>query len=435
MSGQQLNKGDIGENAVNEVATNTYLKYWCFPSPKDERGNKKEICDLLILFKDVTIIISVKNYDFKGDYEKYFRLTLDKAISQIQGAERKLFHSNRNIVFNHSEKGEFTFVPSIYNKIHRIIINLNTVPKFYKGGEKTKNNNYVHIYNWFAFLKVVNELDTISDLIDYLKERENVFNDKEIVLLTGKETEWNSETSIEFFNFMERQKQNSNQTVLLSGNELDLLANYLNNNRKFGNILYKGRNEYTHLSLEFDGNWENYISKKEVIRKKEEDNISYFIDKFICKEILMSNDDNRIEIATELLSLSRFERRILGKSFYDFIDKHKTSGDYYMARRYGTFGDLTIGFFVHGKGINLEQALRMMSIALSGYAFWNNYETKKILIIGNNTELTQSKFAYWGNVEKLTTEEEEDLKHNLNVLKWFQNITKTEFNINEYPKN
>ncbi len=52
MTGQLPNKGDIGENAVNEVATNTYLKYWCYPSPKDESGNKKEICDLLILFKD-----------------------------------------------------------------------------------------------------------------------------------------------------------------------------------------------------------------------------------------------------------------------------------------------------------------------------------------------------------------------------------------------
>lgn len=55
-------KGKIGEDAVTTVAEKTYLKYWCFPNPKDEYGDKKEICDLLILFKQTAIIISVKNY-------------------------------------------------------------------------------------------------------------------------------------------------------------------------------------------------------------------------------------------------------------------------------------------------------------------------------------------------------------------------------------
>ena len=104
-------KGEIGEDAVTEVAERTYLKYWCFPNPKDENRDKKEICDLLILFKETVVIICVKNYDFKGNYERYFRSTLDKAISQIQGAERKLFNSNHDIVFKHPTKGEHKFDP------------------------------------------------------------------------------------------------------------------------------------------------------------------------------------------------------------------------------------------------------------------------------------------------------------------------------------
>ena len=68
-----LSKGEEGELAVNTIAFHTYLKYWCYPNPKDEKGTKKEICDLLILFKDTAIIVSIKNYSFKGDYEKYFR--------------------------------------------------------------------------------------------------------------------------------------------------------------------------------------------------------------------------------------------------------------------------------------------------------------------------------------------------------------------------
>ena len=83
-------KGVLGENFVNEIANNTFLEYWCYPSPKDEKGDKKEICDLLILFRDVLIIISVKNYDFKGNYDRYFNRTIEKALKQIQGAERKI---------------------------------------------------------------------------------------------------------------------------------------------------------------------------------------------------------------------------------------------------------------------------------------------------------------------------------------------------------
>ena len=57
-------KGTYGEEAVNTLAYDTYLKYWCYPGPKDEQGSKKEICDLLILFKETLIILSVKNYEF-----------------------------------------------------------------------------------------------------------------------------------------------------------------------------------------------------------------------------------------------------------------------------------------------------------------------------------------------------------------------------------
>lgn len=62
-----MDKGPLAEQFVYQFASLAYLKYWCYPNPIDEEGDKKEICDLLILFKDVCIIISVKNYDLKGN--------------------------------------------------------------------------------------------------------------------------------------------------------------------------------------------------------------------------------------------------------------------------------------------------------------------------------------------------------------------------------
>lgn len=74
-----------------------------------------------------------------------------------------------------------------------------------------------------------------------------------------------------------------------------------------------------------------------------------------------------------------------------------------------------------------------MAIALQGYAMYSSYKTRKILIIGNNTELTQSKFIYWKDVEPILGKELDDLKHNLKQLKWFQNIVETNLKSDEYP--
>ena len=123
-------KGNIGENFVNEIAFNSFMKYWCYPSPKDENGDKKEICDLLILFGNSVIVISVKNYEFKEKYSRYFRRTIDKAV-QIYGAERKLFSENQEIYFKHPNKKKERFPKEDIERVFRIIVNLGEGVKFY----------------------------------------------------------------------------------------------------------------------------------------------------------------------------------------------------------------------------------------------------------------------------------------------------------------
>ena len=76
-------KGQVGEEYVNELTFNSYLDYWCYPNPKDELGDKKEICDLLIIFQDTVIIISVKNYENKGNYERYKKNVIEKSSKQL----------------------------------------------------------------------------------------------------------------------------------------------------------------------------------------------------------------------------------------------------------------------------------------------------------------------------------------------------------------
>ena len=69
-----MNKGQEGEDFVNQIAFSSFLQFWCYPGPFDITGNNKEICDLLIVFDKTCIIVSVKNYSFDDNYTRYFKV-------------------------------------------------------------------------------------------------------------------------------------------------------------------------------------------------------------------------------------------------------------------------------------------------------------------------------------------------------------------------
>ena len=127
---EQTEKGKIGEKFANEIAYKSFLKYWCYPNPKDENGDKKEICDLLIIFKDTIIIFCVKNCDFKDDYKRYFRKTIEKDINQINGAERKLTNKTE-IYIKHPDRPTEKINKSKIKRVFRVVVHLAEAVQFY----------------------------------------------------------------------------------------------------------------------------------------------------------------------------------------------------------------------------------------------------------------------------------------------------------------
>lgn len=430
MISEEKLKGDLGEEAVNTLAFNTYLKYWCFPGPKDEKGSKKEICDLLILFRNTMIILSVKNYGFKGNYDRYFRSTLDKAVSQVAGAERRLADDSRLLFIRHADLGEMRFDPSKYQRIHRIIVNHNTAPLFYPGGRLTSTGKYVHIFNWDAFLCVVKELDTIPDFIQYLTERELIFKDKKTTIMNGTEESWDSNVQNSFHEFNTAQLDSGPNFLLISGTENDLLADYLWHDRKFNKHFYD--TSYNGGSFQLDGKWQDYSSQKEVQLKKAADFASYFVDEFLKNEVLYKQESSNLELAVELLSLSRFERRIVGSQFLSMLTQYKNLAKENIVRRYGKTGDLVIAFVLFSRDIPREMMVLLSQIAADGYAYWNKYQDKKIAIIGFSQDGSGFVFGLL-NVEPFSAEHEEITRLNLSDLKWFTNFEVFMVNHKEYP--
>ncbi|TDN93386.1 hypothetical protein DET49_104112 [Salegentibacter sp. 24] len=385
-------KGDEGEEFVNNLSHNAYLKYWCYPNPKDLNGDKKEICDLLILFYNTAIIISVKNYQVKGNHKRFQKKVIEKSSNQLFGAEKKLFKNKEKVIIEHPEKGAEEFNPSQYKKIYRITVSVGEDIDGYKLIDHNKQKGSVTIFNRETFESIIEELDTIKDLTEYLEVRDNLLLE--------------------------------NVDKKLNCSERDLLAHYLTNERKFQPELYS---KFEETSKNLEGRWENYLENKSVFLKKLEDEKSYFIDDLIKNDVLKVPGGE--QLAKELMGLSRFERRIIAQNLFEMVEKYQDK-EGFLGRRifeYNGIGYLIIYYPPEKSEKDVETILLH---AQQLYSYFHQFD--RILLLAATTELKQWKFGLFQATE-LNTKIEEYLKNLADKYGWFKDEKKTEREIKEYP--
>lgn len=425
-------KGNVGESFVNEVSYNSFLKYWCYPSPRDEYGDKKEICDLLIIFDTRVIIISVKNYEFKENYSRYFRRTLDKAVSQIYRAERKLFSKERDVFLQHPDKSLEKFPKDKIEKVYRIIVNLGEGVKFYPFNKETKDEKYIALFDRKAFQTIVSELDTIPDFIQYLEKREQLFSDKSVIILPGDEEDFPIETTTQFFEYSkDKFNPQERQSILLSGTEHDLLAHYLKNEKDFPELIKS--TDYNGMYLQLDGTWEDFISRNQVIQKKQNDKNSYFIDELVKREVLINKNPQSEEIAKALLSFDRFDRRIISNKFLQFYDTYKNNKGLNLARRYGDFDGTGVVFVFYTPQMDNLMVNTLLEITLDSFCVFTNYKSKRMILIATTTQFKQFKMGLVKDIKPFSKEKEEQIKKEVKTLGWFTNHEEIFVSEKEYP--
>ncbi|ELY1991495.1 hypothetical protein SL054_000819 [Flavobacterium psychrophilum] len=419
-------KGSIGEKFVNELSYNSFLKYWCYPSPKFENGNKKEICDLLIIFNSIAIIISVKNYEYKGNHFRYFNNTIEKAVKQLHGACRILFGTNE-VHIKHPDKAVEIFPKNEINKIFRIVINLGEGVKFYPFNQLTKNDDYVTLFDKNSFEAIINELDTIPDFIDYSEKREKLFKGKTTIILPGEEDDFSVETQKEFFQLSD--SLNSNY-ILISGTEKDLLAHYFKNTRNFPDVL----NEDVNGSyLIIDGDWNDFAAHEKVKRKDEADKISYFIDQFVLNELLVNINPMRENLAKALLSFDRLTRRIISKSYFEFYDRYKDVKGLHFGRRFGDFNGIGILFTFYTNEMHFEMVHVLNQLAIESSNLYTNYKSKSMILISSNSE-HRFLFHYIEKLERYSESLETDIRKDIETMGWFTKHTQINETEKEFPE-
>lgn len=266
-------KGLSAEKIVHDLATKTFLVDWCFLNPI--LPNNKELCDLLVTFDDIAIIWQIK--DLKLDKEgKYKKAEVNKNLRQLAGARRQIFDLKTPICLSNKRRSIDTFDASKIKQIFLISVLLGEGEEYFSFVDEIKNNK-VHVFTRDFTQIILNELDTVSDFVEYLKAKEQFIDtDKSLVIIGGEE---------------------------------EFLAFYLMNDRNFKRFA-----EADNIMIQ-DGSWEHLQNKPEYKVKKKADEISYGWDSIINRA---HEGSQKYEIvARELARPNRFQRRYLSKVFFE----------------------------------------------------------------------------------------------------------------------
>lgn len=256
----------------------------------------KELCDILVVCDPDVIIFSVKERGYKEsgnssvDDDRWRKKAIDASCKQIYGAERWI-NTASNVITSEGETA-LPFPAISRRRIHRVAVALGSqgkVPLYF--GDFGKG--FVHVFDEVSLNVVMNELDTISDFVKYLSDKEDLYARGAMTVFTS---------------------------------ERDLLAFYLRQNREFP--------QDPDILIFEDDLWESFVKKPEYRAKKEADQISYAWDRLIetlCEDYrsegLLSEHPFSATSLTDVEMLirvmareNRFCRRLLGKKFLEFLE-------------------------------------------------------------------------------------------------------------------
>lgn len=320
------------EKTLSDLCDLAFLKLWSFPNPYKEPG--KELCDVLVVFDNNIIIFSVKNIKYNENkglagWQRWKRKAIDESITQINGAEKWIKNHPDQIYLN---KNCNTIIPINSKKkfkIYRIVVahgisdSIANIPGNTSGslGIKYSDNNDFEDVQYFVELPkspiyhildsanleiLLKELDTITDFINYLKEKEKAIKLSKIVTYTGEE---------------------------------DVMGQYLRTIEPETGKHYILKDKNKDLIVDFENMiWKNFSNSYEYKEKKILDKSSYLWDKYLQQlyEYALNGElTGNIDIfqesspIKEMAKESRFYRRILSGGIIQSVNYFPEIADDY----------------------------------------------------------------------------------------------------------
>jgi hypothetical protein len=412
-------KGKIAEEFISRLCSNAFQYDFCFKNPYVDG---RELCDELVVLQNKAIIWQIKNIkETDGEIKEK---EIEKAIRQCIGAKRTMTIGNKIILTNVNNEKKTIDCKKI-TEYFLVVAVEDGLPSMHSFFEEN-GGNIIHIF-FSPFTRfALKYLNTVPDLVDYLKKKELFLKDKSMVI---------------------------------NGGEEEFLAHFLSNARSFGELEKKGIS-----TILFDGNdaakkfeesdgvkirleeEKKYCSMTDRLIKKRRESISAYKDIFIPQE-------TKDLIISLFLNMNALEKRIFGKLYFECgIKAHKLQELYrgrdgiLSYRDYYASKNVLFIFCFAGDTKEEDKELRRTILKFAAYGAIKKSTAPFDYIVGVGTEMdivknpTQSfewLFIDYSNKEMvmgLIDKEFPDLDYFLNGFGILANPKIHHINENEYEK-
>ena len=417
MSDQNSAKGlNETERLVFNLCTKSFLSLWSYANPQGKTSGK-ELCDVLVVCEPDVVIFSVKEIAFsdEGNEEvnqaRWFKRAIEDSAKQVYGAERWVDSAPR--VIRKDGTPGLAFPDASVRRVHRIAVALGGSGKVRKSfGDFGKG--FVHVFDEQSLDAVMGELDTITDFIKYLSDKEDYY-------------------------------RKGGTTIFDSGGEENLLAVYLHCGRAFPHDPELGTPD---LMILDDDLWESFKLKPEYKRKKEADEHSYNWDRLIeiyCHDILnehleSGSSPGELEvIARTMARENRFDRRVLGERFADFMRRScpdVPKGIRVTSRMVPSSSGVTYVFLTRPRDYPRE--LRSEELKARCYIVRGVNPNSHQTVIGIATEQPEpdkgfTLDSFYLHMKEWTDEDQTRIEHIKRESNWFNNPQRIQMRPEEYP--
>lgn len=221
---ERIDRGEgltASERYLKRLCEKTFLSLWSYPNL--HKGPGDELCDLLVVFDNDVIIFSDKSCAFPDtgnldlDWKRWFNRSIERSAKQALGAERWL-RQHPDKVFLDARCTRRLPIPipsSPALRVHRIVVALGAadrcreemdgsgsllvVPRNPQTGVRANfvtpftvgwpilGRSFVHVLDEVSLDIILRELDTVSDFIDYLREKEDLIGSDQLGMAYGEE--------------------------------------------------------------------------------------------------------------------------------------------------------------------------------------------------------------------------------------------------------
>lgn len=307
---------------------------WSYPNPvfgnDASRKGGKELCDLLVLFRNNIILFSDKSCSYPIgvdptlNWNRWYKRSITKSVDQLVGAKKTLSQSTHKIFTDMALSTKFPLPlpdpgvtryfliavshesgPACRLTYGRASLRIDTRASQSAGDPLTVDcrfdGHFVHVLDDSTLDTLLTHRDTIVDFIHYLECKEAALSEHDF-LIHGEE---------------------------------NLLASYVANRDSAGNHFIPVSTQSQHVVIH-DGAWKKLAASEHYRRSQEENRISYNIDKLIehfTKSYLtgqmiegqhepLSHHEQALRM---MASESRFGRRTISAAFVSILREEVTS--------------------------------------------------------------------------------------------------------------